>query len=99
MSEEIKMTVKLVNGGTVDLYKLFDNAKDDCLLLAKEINALKTKVAEMSEVKYCGVWQQSLTYKKGNLATYGGSLWSCCRDSDQRPGDGTDWQLAAKGGK
>jgi hypothetical protein len=93
-----KILVSMPGGKSIDLFPLFDHVKDDCMLLAKEIKALKRKVAEMSEVKYCGVWQQSLTYKKGNFTTYGGSLWSCCRDTESRPGDGTDWQLCAKSG-
>jgi len=95
MSDEMK--IKLVNGGTVDLMKLFDALQDNINNVVTAVKKLQQQQKEMSEVCYKGVWQQSLTYKKGNFATFGGSLWSCCRDTENKPGDNTDWQLAAKG--
>lgn len=96
--EKMKMTVKLVNGGTVDLMKLFDALQDNINIVATVVKKLQQQQKELSEVCYKGVWQQSLTYKKGNFTTYGSSLWSCVRDTESRPGDGIDWQLCAKSG-
>jgi hypothetical protein len=65
---------------------------------AAAIKKLQKRLSELSEVKYVGVYQQSLSYRKGNFATYQGSLFSCTHDTQERPGTGIDWQLCAKSG-
>lgn len=47
---------------------------------------------------YEGVWKQG-AYKRGAVATYGGSAWHARRDTTETPGKGADWQLAVKKGK
>jgi hypothetical protein len=52
-------------------------------------------------MKYCGVHQASIAYRKGHVVTHDGSAWCATRDvSVERPGSGGDgWQLMVKHGK
>ena len=54
---------------------------------------------ERQPFEYTGVHVADKAYRKGQFATCDGSLWACMRDTVQRPGDGSDWQLAAKKGR
>jgi hypothetical protein len=68
----------------------------------KKIEALEQRVAELESgaMKYCGVHQPSLAYRKGNVVTYDGSAWCATRSvSAERPGSSDAWQLMVKHGK
>ena len=73
--------------------------------LQKEVDSLHLKLAamhaEVAEFKcweYVGVHRSGKTYRKGNFATYDGSLWACLRKTDDSPGGkSADWQLCTKG--
>ena len=48
---------------------------------------------------YRGVWKAG-DYERGDLVTWGGSLWHCDAPTKAKPGDGdTNWTLAAKRGR
>jgi hypothetical protein len=56
----------------------------------------RKRVAELESgtMKYCGVHQPSLAYRKGHVVSYDGSAWCATRDvSVERPGHGDGWQL------
>jgi hypothetical protein len=62
---------------------------------AQEIAALKAA----SHLKFCGVWEEGVTYTPGNAVTRSGSLWVCKAPPIDAPGvDFLNWQLAVKRG-
>jgi hypothetical protein len=70
--------------------------------LHDEIEALKARITELEagSMKYCGVHQPSLAYRKGHVVSYDGSAWCATRDvSVEKPGHGDGWQLMVKHGK
>lgn len=49
---------------------------------------------------YCGIFKEGNDYQKGDMVTFGGSLWHCNTDTKTKPGDAAkDWQLCAKRGR
>lgn len=65
--------------------------------LEARIAALESRISEFS---YKGVWRPATVYRESNSVTDNGSLWFCrVPQSTQRPGDGSDWQLAVKRGR
>jgi hypothetical protein len=70
--------------------------------LEKQIAKLQARIVELESgaMKYCGVHQPSIAYRRGSVVTYDGSAWSATRDvSVERPGSGDGWQLMVKHGK
>lgn len=63
---------------------------------------LKLEHAELQarELRYCGVWNERSTYRRGNLTTHHGSLWHANIDHISTvPGsDPTGWTLCVKRG-
>ncbi|USA39627.1 hypothetical protein NCF86_00235 [Pelagerythrobacter marinus] len=47
---------------------------------------------------YCGVYREGAEHQKGDMVTWGGSLWHCDKDTTQKPGT-EDWTLAVKKGR
>jgi hypothetical protein len=67
--------------------------------LQKQIAALTARVAELESgsMKYCGVHQASMAYRKGHVVTFDGAAWCATRDvSVEKPGHGDGWQLMVK---
>ncbi len=65
--------------------------------------ALERRVAQLEtkpHVKFCGVWDASATYEKGDACTRSGSLWICTSATTVGvPGqDFSSWQMAVKNG-
>lgn len=49
---------------------------------------------------YRGVFSQGDRYQHGDLVTWGGSVWHCNTDTDEKPGEATKaWTLAVKRGR
>lgn len=48
---------------------------------------------------YREIYKAGTLYTKGDLVTWGGSLWYCCEDTDTKPGESPAWKLAAKKGR
>lgn len=51
---------------------------------------------------YQGVFMDGKTYRRGDTVTWGGSLWHCDSETDDKPdgtGGGKSWRLAAKRGR
>lgn len=69
--------------------------------ITEAFQGLKARV-EMLEshgVRYCGVWQRALPYRKGSLVTSSGALWVCLAEAPEGVMPGTNpsiWQLAQK---
>jgi Zn-dependent protease len=71
----------------------------DALTAAIKSLAARVEALEIGGIKYLGTWQRALSYRKGTVATSGGSLWIALRDTveGEQPGKALDaWQLAAK---
>jgi len=49
---------------------------------------------------YRGVFQEGKAYERGDLVTWGGSVWHCNAETPEKPGDGSkSWTLAVKKGR
>lgn len=48
-------------------------------------------------VIYRGVWREG-QFQRGDMVTWGGSLWHCDKETGEKPGSG-DWTLAVKKGR
>jgi hypothetical protein len=49
---------------------------------------------------YRGVFKDGQKYERGDTVTWGGSLWHCDSDTQEKPGEGsTTWTLCAKKGR
>ena len=60
----------------------------------------RLKAVEEAPFEYVGAFATTKVYRKGQFATYGGSLWHCnVAATSQKPGDGPDWTLAVKAGR
>ena len=62
---------------------------------------LKTLEARPAGLRYCGVWQRSVSYAFNEGATHAGNLWVCLIDGTRGVvpgGDPAAWQLCVKGG-
>ena len=71
--------------------------------LRDKIATLEARIVEAetqaAQFKYVGVWRAGDRYRKNNFITFDGSLWVCQRDdSEGRPGQSLDWQLAVRKG-
>jgi hypothetical protein len=66
-----------------------------------EMLELRTVDAEKqaAEFRYRGVWQPSEQYCRNNFCTHDGSVWVCLRDTEGKPGQCLDWQLAVRKGR
>jgi hypothetical protein len=66
-----------------------------------EVLELRTVEAEkqVAELRYRGVWQPGEQYRRNNFVTYDASVWACLRDTEGKPGQCLDWQLAVCKGK
>jgi hypothetical protein len=71
--------------------------------LRDKIAALEARIVDsekqVAELRYRGVWQPGEQYRKNNFVTYDASVWACLRDTEGKPGQCLDWQLAVRKGK
>lgn len=68
---------------------------------ASKLTALSARIEQLETggVRYCGIWQRALPYRKGTVVTSGGAMWVALRDTaeGEQPGKTLDaWQLASK---
>jgi hypothetical protein len=64
--------------------------------LHDRIEALEKQAAEF---KYVGVWRGGASYRKHNFCTHDGSVWICLSDTEGKPGQSLQWQLAVRKGR
>ena len=48
---------------------------------------------------YRGVFQRAESYTKGDCVTFDNSMWVALAATSETPGQGRNWQLAAKGSR
>ncbi len=64
--------------------------------LRDKIEELELRIAAF---KYCGVWRDGESYRKHNFVTHHGSIWICLCDTEAKPGESLQWQLAVQKGR
>ena len=82
-------------------------AKELCDLIRQHVAAVTKSLRDRVEVlekqaaefKYVGVWRDGANYRKNNFCTHDGSVWICLADTEGRPGQSLQWQLAVKRGR
>jgi hypothetical protein len=66
------------------------------------IAPLEKRIAQLEEsgIRYCGVFQRALAYRRGDTVTFDSNLWVCLTDTspNETPGASTRWQLAVRCG-
>jgi hypothetical protein len=70
--------------------------------LRKElITPLQKRVDELEQrpvLAYRGIYDETITYDRGDACTHQGGLWLCLSATMDRPGRGVDWRLIIKSG-
>ncbi|MGO6724411.1 MULTISPECIES: transposase [Rhizobium] len=77
-----------------EAYPLLDALKDEIIELKNRLDAI-----ESHGVKYAGVYQKALAYRRGMVVTSSGAMWVALADTPEgvAPGsNGAFWQLSAK---
>src|SRR5262245_294465 len=73
---------------------------DQILPMQKEIKELKARIAQLeaSGIKYCGVYQRSMAYDRGDVCQHDSSTWIALCDVPPMtvPGKSDMWQLTQK---
>lgn len=67
--------------------------------VAKVTAPLEARIRELEEggIRYCGIHQRALAYKRGDVVTFKGSSWTSLKaDNRDVPGTGDGWQLSQK---
>jgi hypothetical protein len=74
--------------------------EDRVVQLEQRLAALEQRLeaAERRGLEYLGVWQDGVTYKRGDAVTCDAAIWVAKGHTIHRPGDGPNsgWQLAVK---
>ena len=70
--------------------------------LRARITALETRLTELESagIRYCGVHQRAVNYKRGDCVTFDGSMFVAVVDTgpNEIPSASNAWQLAVKRG-
>ncbi|TLX14462.1 transposase [Rhizobium sp. MHM7A] len=66
-----------------------------------KLTALSARIEQLEAggVRYAGIWQRALPYRKGSVVTSDGAMWIALADTPEGVVPGSDpsiWQLAAK---
>jgi hypothetical protein len=69
--------------------------------LCGHIERLDREVAELkaAPLEYCGVYEVGRTYRKNQFVTFGGGVWHCNEQTNERPTESDTWRLAVKRGR
>jgi hypothetical protein len=67
----------------------------------KTIERLEARLADVEKrgLRYLGVYQRAMDYRRGDATTHDGSLWIATDDTRGQPGVDANWQLAVKRGR
>jgi hypothetical protein len=70
-------------------------------VLEGRLAQLEQQMGDGAALKYGGVYQRPLSYRKGSVVTMNGSAWVALKDAPagSQPGDGQTWQLMVKRGR
>jgi hypothetical protein len=83
--------------GLTEILKAALKQRDD------KIEALESRIVQMekhaAEFRYRRVWRDGEQYRKNNFCTHDGSIWVYLRDTEGKPGQSLEWQLAVRKGR
>ena len=69
-------------------------------LTLRNLDRTQTATLTLPVPVYRGVWQRGVSYQRGDLVTFGGSVWHANVTAPAaKPGDGSTWTLAVKRGQ
>ena len=57
------------------------------------------KEFELPHLMYRNIYKAETDYAPGDMTTFGGSLWHCNEDTQEKPGTSKHWTLVAKKGR
>lgn len=99
-SERIPLPKDGVDGlGFDDLTVEYDDDRTFKFVMVRE-GKRKEFAFKIGMMIYRGIFDEALTYSKGDVATWGGSAWISLKDVPQgKPGHSQDWQLVVKKGR
>jgi hypothetical protein len=68
--------------------------------LLPQLIELKSRInhLEATQFKYLGTWKPG-RYGENSVITHGGSMWIAKALTDEKPGNGSGWQLCVKRGR
>lgn len=80
---------------------------EDLSLTIDDVGRVQAVFARGDLIKTCvlpglvdrGVYRAGETYQKGDVTTWGGSLWIAQTETSDKPDSGTGWRLAVKKGR
>ncbi len=101
ISEKVAAIPKPKDGfGFDDLSLDFDGLRTVTFKFVKEGSDDKIFPITFPTAIYRDVFVQGRKYELGDMVTWGGSIWHCNKsDTKSKPGDNSDWTLAAKRGR
>jgi hypothetical protein len=66
-----------------------------------QLKPLRERIAalEAHGIKFCGVYQRAASYKRGDVVTHDGGMWTAIMEAPiaEIPGKSVAWQLCVKG--
>jgi hypothetical protein len=72
-------------------------------LVRQHVKPLRDRIEvlekQAAEFKYCGVWREGESYRKNNFVTHHGGVWAALCDTEAKPGQSLQWQLAVQKGR
>jgi hypothetical protein len=110
VNDDGELVIKLSDGDTVNVGRVvgrdgfgFDDVTvddDDREFVLKFVRGedVKEFVVRKHGLYYKGVWRSG-DYVAGDCVSYGGSLWICQRDTEDKPETSDAWKLAVKKGR
>lgn len=86
--------------GLADIDISFDGERNVTVKLVKSSGAVVEKSFTMPVMIDKGIYRDGETYLKGDVVSYGGSMWTAVKDSaDGRPAASDDWRITVRKGR
>lgn len=99
LSRAIENTPKPKDGNSIEDFDV-ELLDDDTIVISMKINGeIVQRSIELPIPLYHGVYQPGKLYKRGAMVTFSGSVFSALKNTEAKPGESTDWQLAVKRGR
>lgn len=90
----------IVNGIADIQISLGDNLRELTVTVEKSCGKAVEKMCRIPVMIYRDVYKSGESYEQGDCVTWGGAVWVCLKDTDQKPGSASgEWKLAVKAGR
>jgi hypothetical protein len=88
-------------GASVVLQLLDRVANAERRLASLENLAERVAEIETKGIEFCGIYQRAMSYRRGSMTIFGGSLYAATRNAEpgEAPSESAAWQLCAKAGR